>query len=93
MDRNLSVGFMFAEREQRIQIPYFNLNYNTIEQISVVPSQLFIFSELCIQTSVTIYGSAGSCAGEVYDTSCFRVYCTGSLYHLNQEVKFLYKKK
>jgi len=40
---------------------------------------------------VTIYGSAGSCTGEVYDTSCFRVYCPGSLYHLNQEVKFLYR--
>jgi len=40
-----------------------------------------------------MYGSAGSCPGEVYNTSCFRVYSIGRLYHLNQEVKFLYKKK
>jgi len=34
---------------------------------------------------VTIYGSAGSCAGEVYSGACVRVYCSGSLYHLNKK--------
>jgi hypothetical protein len=34
-----------------------------------------------------------SCPGEAYDTSCVRVYCTGNLYSLNQEIKFLYKDK
>jgi len=48
-----------------------------------------MFSGLCVQTSVTIYGSAGSCTGEVYSGACVRVHCSGSLYHLNQEVKFL----
>ena len=53
----------------------------------------FIFSELCIQTSVTIYDTTGSCPGEGYGASCVRVYCTPNLYRLNQELKFLYKKK
>jgi len=34
----------------------------------------------------------GSRPGEAYNAACVRVYCSGSLYHLNQEVKFLYKR-
>ena len=30
---------------------------------------------------------------EVYSASCVRVHCTGNLYRLNQELRFLYKKK
>jgi len=42
---------------------------------------------------VTIYGSAGSLPGKALNAACVRVYCSGKLYHFNQEVKFLYKKK
>ena len=52
-----------------------------------------MFSGLCIQTPVTIYGLTKSHPGETLNAACVRVYCSGKLYHLNQEVKFLYKKK
>ena len=53
----------------------------------------FIFSGLCVQTSVTIYGSTGTVPGNALNAASVRVYCSGKLYHLNEEVKFLYKKK
>ena len=40
-----------------------------------------------------MYGSTGSCLGEVYGCSCRRLCCSAILCCLNQEVKFLYKKK
>jgi len=52
----------------------------------------FIFSGLCIQTSVTIYDPLESPPGEVCDVSYVRLYCTGNLYR-TQEVKFSFKKK
>ena len=72
-----------------------NCSNNNIVQkwdSSVTHSQLLIFSGLCIQSSVTVYDPIGSCTDEAYDTTCIRVYCTGNLYHLNQELKFLYRK-
>ena len=42
---------------------------------------------------MTIYDLQGSRPSEVYSASCVRVHCTGNLYCLNQELKFLYKKK
>ena len=40
------------------------------------PVLLFIFSGLCMQTSVTIYDPNGSCWTEVYNLSHVRVYVT-----------------
>ena len=42
---------------------------------------------------MTQYDPTGSCPGEAYDASCVRVHSTGNLYSLNQDLKFLYKKK
>ena len=42
---------------------------------------------------MTVYVPTGSRPGEAYDASCVRAYSSGSLYPLNQELKFLYKKK
>jgi len=35
----------------------------------------------------------GSRPGEAYNASCVRVHSTGNLFHLNQELRYLYKKK
>jgi len=35
----------------------------------------------------------GTSSGEVHGASCVRVHFTGNLYHLSQELNFLYKKK
>ena len=42
---------------------------------------------------MTIYDPVGPLLCEAYDAFCVRVYCTVSLYRLNQELKFLYKKE
>ena len=42
---------------------------------------------------MTVYVPMGSRPGEAYDASCVRAYCSGNLHCLNQELKFLYKKK
>ncbi len=42
---------------------------------------------------MTIYDPTGYRPGEGYDTTCVRVYCTANLCRLNQQLKFLYKKK
>jgi hypothetical protein len=52
-----------------------------------------MFFGLCIQTCGIIYDPVGSFLGEVYNTYCVRVYCSGNLYRLNQDIKFLCKKK
>ena len=48
---------------------------------------------MTVYTVVIIYDQQGSRPSEVYSASCVRVHCTGYLYCLNQELKFLYKKK
>jgi hypothetical protein len=50
-------------------------NITTTSTLSVIQSQLFIFSGLCIQTSVTVCGSALALLGEVCGVSCVRVKC------------------
>ena len=48
---------------------------------------------MTVYTDVIIYDQQGSHPSEVYSASCVRVHCTGNLYPLNQELKFLYKMK